>query len=76
MWVVASPGLSGVGNQKFCLMDGFSEVFRISLMYVMASSESSSVSTLSTAVLSGLSSFASSGDIILNSAIVVFLLMV
>ena len=45
-------------------------------MYTIASSESSSASTLSAAVLSGLSSFASSGDRILNSAIVVFRLLV
>ena len=45
-------------------------------MYTSASSESSSVSTLSAAVFSGLSSLASSGDRILNSAIVVLRLMV
>ena len=45
-------------------------------MYIIASSESSSVSTFSAAVLSGLSSLASSGDMILNSATVVFFFMV
>ena len=45
-------------------------------MYSIASSESSSVSTFSAAVLSGLSSLASSGDIILNSATVVFFFIV
>ena len=41
-------------------------------MYIIASPESSSVSTLSAAVLSGLSSLACSGDMILNSPTVVF----
>ena len=45
-------------------------------MFIIASSESSSVSTFSAAVLSGLSSLASSGDMILNSLTVVFFFLV
>ena len=70
VWVIESPELSGVGNQKFWFGDGLSEVLRSSLMY------SSSVSILIAAVFSGFTSFASSGGMILNSATVVFFLIV
>ena len=76
VWVLGSQGLSGVENQKFWLLDGLSEVYGSSLMHIIVSSESSAVSTLIAAVLSGLCSFASSGDMILNSSTVVCFLIV
>ena len=51
-------------NQKFWLMGGFSAVFRSSLMYVIALSESASAGTHGGAVLSGLDSFVTSGEMI------------
>ena len=51
--VDGSPGLSGVGNQKFCVVWCFSDDFRSSLTYSRACSVLSSAKTLRAAELSG-----------------------